>query len=254
MENDFGLISVIMAAYNAQNTITQAIESVLAQTYGQLELLVIDDCSTDNTVKIVKKFAKTDARIRLISNENNYGVSYARKHGLVESHGAWIAILDSDDTWGIDKLEKQIKWQKETNADLIFTGSAFIDTEGKNINYYLRAPTEISYKQLLRQNLISNSSALVRKGLYETYYVVGDNMHEDFAVWLRILKAGYKVCGINEPLLTYRITKSSKSGNKFRAAQMNWNTYRHIGLNVVEAVFYECCYMVNGILKYRNLK
>ena len=254
MQNDFGLISIIMAAYNAEKTIEQAINSVLSQTYPDFELLVVNDCSTDKTAMLAEAIVKKDDRIRLISNEKNSGVSYTRKHGLEEASGEWVAILDSDDAWAPEKLEKQIKLQKKTNADLLFTGSAFMDADGKPIDWYLRAPSEVTYRQLLKQNVLSNSSALVRKALYAKNYAVGDGMHEDFAIWLSILKEGKKAYGVDEPLLIYRIARSSKSGNKFKAAKMNWNTYRYIGLNPIEAAYYEGWYMIKNVIKYTNLK
>ena len=251
---DFGLVSVIMAAYNAEKTIEQSINSVLNQTYPAVELLVVDDYSQDRTVKLVENIMARDNRVRLIYNKENSGVSYTRKHGLEEAKGAWIAILDSDDIWAPEKLEKQIILQKKMNADLLFTGSAFMDSDGQPIDWYLHAPSEVTYRHLLKQNVLSNSSSLVRKELYEKHYAVGDGMHEDFAVWLGILKEGKKAYGVDEPLLTYRIAKSSKSGNKIKAAKMNWNTYRYVGLNPIEASYYECWYMVKGFLKYRNIK
>lgn len=254
MQNDFGLISIIMAAYNAEKTIEQAINSVLSQTYTNFELLVVNDCSKDRTVELVKDIVAKDSRVHLISNVKNSGVSYTRKHGLEEAKGDWIAILDSDDAWEPEKLEKQIELQRRTNADLLFTGSAFMDSEGHPIDWYLHAPKEVTYRQLLKQNVLSNSSALVRKELYAKHYAIGDGMHEDFAIWLSILKKGTKAYGVDEPLLIYRIAKSSKSGNKVKAARMNWNTYRHVGLNLMEAIYYECWYIFNGIRKYRNLR
>ena len=205
-------------------------------------------------MELVKDIVAKDSRVRLISNVKNSGVSYTRKHGLEEAKGDWIAILDSDDAWEPEKLEKQIVLQRRTNADLLFTGSAFMDSEGHPIDWYLHAPKEVTYRQLLKQNVLSNSSALVRKELYAKYYAIGDGMHEDFAIWLSILKEGKKAYGVDEPLLIYRIAKSSKSGNKVKAARMNWNTYRYVGLNLMEAIYYECWYIFNGIRKYRNLR
>lgn len=251
---DFGLISIIMATYNAEKTIEQAINSVLNQTYPDFELLVVNDCSNDRTVELVEDIEAKDSRVRLISNAKNSGVSYTRKHGLEEAKGSWIAILDSDDAWAPEKLEKQINLQKRMNADLLFTGSAFMDSDGRPIDWYLHAPMEVTYRQLLKQNVLSNSSALVRKELYAKYYAAGDEMHEDFAIWLSILKEGKKAYGVDEPMLIYRIAKSSKSGNKVKAAKMNWNTYRYVGLNPIEAAYYEGCYMVKNVIKYTNLK
>lgn len=147
---DFGLISIIMAAYNAEKTIEQAINSVLNQTYPDFELLVVNDCSNDRTVELVENIEAKDSRVRLISNAKNSGVSYTRKHGLEEAKGSWIAILDSDDAWAPEKLEKQINLQKRMNADLLFTGSAFMDSDGRPIDWYLHAPMEVTYRQLLK--------------------------------------------------------------------------------------------------------
>ena len=178
MQNDFGMVSIIMAAYNAEKTIEQAINSVLNQTYTDFELLVVNDCSKDRTVELVKRIAATDGRVRLVSNATNSGVSYTRKHGLKESNGSWIAILDSDDAWAPDKLEKQIELQKRTNADLLFTGSAFMDSDGQPIDWYLHAPAEVTYRQLLKQNVLSNS--------FSTY-----NSHSELCEAMTISK-GYR--------------------------------------------------------------
>lgn len=250
----FGLISIIMAAYNAERTIEEAARSVLAQTFKNYELIVINDCSTDATASIVDKLAKTDSRIRLFTNDTNFGVSRTRHKGVENAKGEWLAFLDSDDVWTADKLEKQIKLQRDKKASLLFTGSAFMDEDGKLIDWRLHVPAEIGYRKLLKQNLISNSSVLVRKELYMEHEAIGDEMHEDFACWLGILKKGYKAYGVDEPLLVYRLSVTSKSGNKIKAAKMNWNTYRNIGLNVMSAVYYMIWYMVNGIIKYRNLR
>lgn len=248
------MVSIIMAAYNAEKTIVAAIESVLQQTFRDWELLIVNDASTDATGRIAQAYAEQDARIKSIKNEKNSGVSQTRLHGLQEATGQWIAILDSDDAWAPQKLEKQIALQKKTGAELLFTGSAFMDVEGKPMSAYLPAPEKIGYKQLLKQNVISNSSALVKKELYQKYYACKDTMHEDFAIWLQILKNGRMAYGVNEPLLIYRVDKKSKSGNKLKAAKMNWNTYRYVGLDFWQALYYECWYTANGLRKYKKLK
>jgi teichuronic acid biosynthesis glycosyltransferase TuaG len=95
---------------------------------------------------------------------------------------------------------------------------------------------------------------LVKTDLYRKHYAIGDGMHEDFAIWLGITREGKDAYGIDEPLLIYRVAKSSKSSNKMKAAKMNWNTYRYVGLNPVAASYYMCWYIVKGLLKYRHLK
>lgn len=242
-----------MAAYNAEKTIEQAIISVLNQTYTNFELIVVDDCSIDSTCEIINRYKNKDSRIKLIENKHNLGVSHTRHKGIQNISGKWIAFLDSDDAWNVEKLEKQLNLQMQTGAKLLFTGSTFMDEDGSPIDWYLHAPQKITYKELLKQNLLSNSSSLVLAELYKQNEAVGNHMHEDFASWLQIMRHGIDAYGVDEPLLIYRISKNSKSGNKLKAAKMNWNTYRYVGLNLLQSFYYMCWYTVNGVLKYRNL-
>lgn len=251
---DFGFVSIIMAAFNAEKTIGFAIESVLSQTYGRFELIVINDCSQDNTLKIIESYSEKDKRVKIINNVQNCGVSISRLNGLKAAKGEWIAILDSDDLWTPEKLQKQIDLQEKTNADIVFTGVSYIDTKGNAFEWQLHVPEEIGYKRLLRQNLITNSSAMVRKELFESHYAMGDDMHEDFALWLNILKTGIIAYGIDEPLTIYRVSANSKSGNKLKSALMNWKTYRYVNLDVFSSAYYMIWYTINGIKKYKNLK
>ena len=254
MDNSTPVVSIIMAAYNAERTIDAAIQSVLAQSYSYWELLIVNDCSSDNTQVIANRYAKSDPRIRVVNNAKNSGVSITRKNALALAKGIWIAVLDSDDIWVPDKLEKQLALANDKNAELVFTGSAFVDDDGNPIDWQLHVPELLQYRELLKQNLISNSSVLVKHELYKKYYAIGDEMHEDFAIWLSITKTGRIAYGIDEPLLIYRLAKSSKSSNKIKAAKMNWNTYRYVGLNSITAAYYMCWYTVNGLLKYSHLK
>ena len=253
MNNRPELISILMAAYNAGSTIEAAVSSVIAQTYGSWELIIVDDASADQSYDLISAFAQKDERITVIRNEVNRGVSFTRKRALSNARGNWIAILDSDDIWASDKLEKQVSVLDDAGPELVFTGSAFIRNDGSPIDWILHVPNKVTYRQLLKQNLISNSSVLVKRGSYEKNYSECDDIHEDFATWLKILKTGGSAYGIDEPLLKYRLSPSSKSGNKLRSAKMNWKTYRYIGLDPFQSFYYMIWYTVNGILKYRHL-
>lgn len=254
MEKEEFQISVIMAAYNAENTIGEAIESVIKQSHKQWELIVVNDCSTDCTREIVEKYAMCEQRIKLVDNEENMGVSKTRLAAVQKAKYDWIAILDSDDAWADCKLEKQICVAKNKEADIVYTGSAFMEDDSSQKEWILHVPEHVTYKQLLRQNIISNSSAMVKKSVYSDNYVVGDEMHEDFALWLMALKNGAVAYGVDEPLLIYRLSTHSKTSNKLISARMNWNTYRYIGLNVLVRWYYMFRYMTAGVKKYKNLK
>ena len=248
------LISVIMPAFNAESTIKEAIDSVCSQTYRALELIVIDDASQDQTSYVAECQATQDGRIRLLRHEKNAGVSLSRCEGAQFARGAWLAFLDSDDLWLPEKLEKQIALRDRTDAKLLFTASGFIKEDGKPLDYVLHVPEMIGYRKLLKQNLISNSSVLIQGELYERCSTLGDDMHEDYACWLNVLKEGRTAYGIDEPLMIYRLSPGSKSSDKLEAAKMNWRTYRAVGLNVFRAFYYMAWYTINGILKYKNLQ
>lgn len=248
-------ISVIMPAYNAEAYISFAMDSVLSQTYRNLELLVIDDGSKDRTAGIITEYAEKDPRVHMMKLPVNRGVANARNAGVIQASGNWVAFLDSDDAWEINKLEAQISLAVRKSAVFLFTGSSFIDEEGKKLSSVLKVPEEIRYRELLKQNVISCSSVLIRKELLQTYPMkAGKDMHEDFAVWLQILRTGITAYGINEPLLIYRMHRKSKSGNKMHAAGMTFRVYRYIGLNPAEAFYYWLIYSFRSIQKYRKIK
>ena len=248
-------ISVVMPAFNAEKTIAQAIQSVLDQTYTILELIVVNDASSDNTLQIAQQFAREDVRVHVITNETNLGVSGSRNRGIALSHGDWIAFLDSDDMWQPDKIEKQcVALSNDESSVLCFTGSSFIDERGIPYGYTLKVPEQICYQELLKQNLISCSSVLAKKNVLERYPMIRDPMiHEDYVTWLRILRTIPYATGVNEPLLIYRIGRHSKSGNKIRAAKMQWRTYATAGVGKMTAVRYFAVYACRNLRKYLRI-
>lgn len=248
-------ISIIMPAYNSEKYIAQSIESVLAQTWTQWELLIIDDGSFDRTAQIAGSYASSYPQIHFSQNKQNLGVARTRNAGIRQAAGPWIAFLDSDDCWAPEKLEKQIQLSRSSAADFLFTGSAFMDENSQPLSHQLSVPSRIGYRQLLKQNVISCSSVLIKKELLLPYPMKGDNLHEDFALWLQILR-DRRICaaGINEPLLIYRISTSSKSGNKKKAALMTYRVYRFIGLNPAAAFYYWCWYAYLSVRKYKKIR
>ena len=252
-----GIVSIIMPAYNSARTLEDAASSVLEQTYENIELLIADDDSSDDTSEICQALASKDSRVHVITNTNNQGALKTRLKAVKEAKGEWIAFLDSDDLWKPDKLSKQLALRDDTGCDLVYTGSSFIDENGRPFEWIMHVPERIQYRQLLRQNIISNSSVLVKKALFLRFAPDSEDkhdMHEDFACWLGMLRAGHTARGIDEPLITYRLSKSSMSGNKFKAYSMNMNTYKYVGLGFFSRLYYQMCYSVNGINKYRHLR
>ena len=254
MARNDDLVSIIMPAYNCEKYVVEAIESVINQTYSNFELIVIDDGSNDSTLKIINDLAEKDNRIKALQNEKNSGVSATRNRGISIAEGNWIAFLDSDDIWVEEKLEKQMNCVKENNADFIFTASTYIDEDGKPYRGIFEVPEKISYRKLLRQNVITCSSVLVKKKYFDNIKMEKDEMHEDYAVWLRILKLGITAYGVNEPLLIYRISRNSKSGNKIKTVKMTYKVFRFIGINPIWSAYYMVNHVTRSLKKYRNIK
>ena len=251
------LISVILPAYNCEKTVEASVLSVLSQTYGNFELIIADDHSNDSTPEICRLLGDRDKRIRIITNPSNCGALVSRAKAVGISKGEWIGFIDADDLWQPEKLEKQISLRNLTGCDLIYTASSFIDENGNMYDWVMHVPEEVGYRRLLKQNIISNSSVLVRKKDYIKFSPAEEkriDMHEDFACWLCMLRSGLVARGIDEPLITYRISKKSTSGNKKKASVMNMNTYKYIGLGFFERYFYETCYAINGLIKYRHFR
>lgn len=253
MPNTF--VSVVMPAYNAAGTLACAIDSVLAQTHRDFELIVIDDCSRDQTADIAREYAARDARVRFLQNAENSGVSLTRNNGVAAARHEWIAFLDSDDTWHPEKLEKQLAALEEHPAcSLFFTATAYVDEQGERSDFILRAPARVTRKDVLKQNVISCSSSLVRRELLEKFPMLNDRMiHEDMATWFRVLTVTPYAVGVDEPLLIYRVSKSGKSGNKFAAAKMQWRTYRALRIPFFASLGYFLVYAFRNVKKYAAL-
>ncbi|MBQ0000555.1 MAG: glycosyltransferase family 2 protein [Clostridiales bacterium] len=249
-------VSIIIPAYNAEPYLEAAVKSVLAQTFSDWELLIIDDCSGDHTWDIMQKLSEWDSRIRLLQNPVNQGVAATRNRGVSLARAEWIAFLDADDLWESRKLEKQIALAlSDPKIAFTFTGSAFIDAAGNPVSYQLKVPEKITRSKLLGQNVISCSSVMLKKDWIQKYPMPDNReIHEDFATWLAILKEVPYAYGINEPLLIYRRTASSKSGNKSHAARLNWNTYKVADVHGPERVISMFLYTVKGLIKYASIK
>ncbi len=243
-----------MPAYNAEKYIADSIASVLAQSFTDFELIVVNDASSDRTLEICRKFAASDGRIRIICNERNLGVSLTRQKGANAAAADLLCFLDSDDLWLPDKLEQQLAFHLNRECALSFTASSFIDEKNRPYAYILQVPATITYEQLLKQNLISNSSVMIERTIYLEHLILEDQLHEDFVCWLRILEDGYSACGLNQPLLVYRISAASKSGNKLKSALMTWRSYRASGLGFGKSLWNLCFYTVNGLKKYKNFR
>lgn len=250
-------VSIIMPCYNAAATLEESIQSVLNQTFGAFELILIDDGSSDPTRSIMERYQSIDSRIRVLYNQENRGVSYTRNLGVREARYEWIALLDGDDCWSPDKLEKQtLTIEQNPGCALFFTGSCFMTFSGERSGYIFHAKRRVTYQDLLYQNLIPCSSVMVKRQAMLKHpmneaYAVG----EDYITWLQILKEyGYAI-GLDEPLLIYRLSSKNLSRSKIRSARIQWRTYRkYIHLPFLKSCYFFGNYALRNLKKYMGIK
>jgi len=243
------LVSVVIPAYNSARTLEDCVRSVCAQTAADWEIVIVDDGSADGTAALSRGFGREDARIRLIS-QGNAGTAAARARGVKESRGRWIAFLDADDRWLPEKLEAQLSLAGRTGAELLYTAAACIDPAGNETGRIFSAPPAIDFDRLLRGNAIVCSSVLIKREWAERFPMEHAELHEDYLCWLRVLRAGCLARGVTAPLTQYRISPSSKSGNKLRSAAMTWRTLRTAGVPFARRCGCFLSYAAHGIRRY----
>lgn len=237
--------SVIMPAYNAEATIERAIRSVLAQTEPDFELVVIDDGSRDATREIVAALAAQDARVRPLALARNGGVAGARNAGLDAARGRYIAFLDADDHWLASKLALQ-RQAFEAGATVAF-GAYF--REGAGGRRLVAAPASVDFRRLLRGNCIGNLTGAYDRQRLGTFHQrpIG---HEDYLMWLEILRKGGVATGIQQPLAVYAEGGASLSSNLARSARWTWAIYRrHLGLPLPAALSCFAAYLLGAVGK-----
>ena len=240
-----------MPAYNSEKYIAEAIESVIKQIYENWELIIVDDCSTDNTKAIIQRYAQKDKRIKLISLAKNKGVADARNIAIQKANGDYIAFLDSDDIWKTEKTEKQIQILNNSNADITYTAYFMIDETGKIIKER-KVKETITLKDLLKENSVIFSSVLCKKESIENTVFKSKLYHEDYVFLLDLARNGKSFKGINERLVQYRVHQNGRSFNKIQAAKYRWKIYReYLEMNILKSFCYFSVYAWNGIRKYK---
>ena len=244
------LVSVIIPCYNSERYIVQSIESVIMQTFQQWEMIIVDDCSTDNSADIIKKYEAKDFRIRYLkTNEPSGSPSIPRNIGIREARGRYIAFLDSDDIWLPKKLEEQLKFIDQPNVAMVFSNFEKVDQAGRRTKRKIIAPSVVDYHLLLRGNCIGCLTVM-----YDTEKVgkmyFKNVRHEDCALWLSILKKGYKAQNTNSVMALYRVGNHSISSNKMKILSWQWNILRkEEKLPWGRAVFLYIHYAVKALLK-----
>lgn len=182
-----GLVSIIMPSYNTANYIAESINSVLAQQYANWELIIIDDCSTDNTDSVVYPFL-SDQRIRFLKNDSNYGAAYSRNRALREANGKWIAFLDSDDLWMSNKLGRQIEFMEKKGYSFSYTNYYEIDAESRKCNAKVTGPKKITKKAFYNYCWPGCLTVMYDADNIGLIQIADIKKNNDYALWLKVCK------------------------------------------------------------------
>jgi len=245
------VVSIVMPAYNSADFISASVQSVIAQSFTDWELIIVDDASSDDTVAVVNQLQLNEPRIQFIALGQNQGAAVARNTAIEAAKGRYIAFLDCDDLWLPHKLERQLAAMTEQQSALSYSAYHVINETNERLATFV-PPAQVTYKDLLRTCSIGCLTAM-----YDTKQLGKVTMplirkRQDYGLWLKILKQTPVAHGITEPLAEYRQRENSISSNKLKAAQYQWKIYRDVEqLSWLRSVYYFVNYAVAGVLKYR---
>lgn len=242
-------ISVVIPVFRGAATLGRAIDSALMQE-ETAQVIVVCDASPEDIDGAMAPYLG-DGRVVYLKNDRNLGAAESRNRGVREAGSEFIAFLDADDCWEAGKLRKQLAALEATGAVLCCTGRALMDTRGVLTGRTIGVPETITYRDLLKHNCISCSSVVLRReAALEFPMRCAQDSHEDYILWLELLRRYGAACGVNEPLLRYTVSTTGKSGSKLRSAKMTWQVYRHMGFGPVKAAMCFVSYAVNGVRKH----
>ena len=229
MEEKEKLVSIVMPAYRDGELLRQSVASVRAQTWKNWELLLVDDCSPDDTWDVARALAEEDDRIRLFRTETSSGPAAARNIALENARGKYVAFLDSDDLWKPEKLARQIAFMERTGAAFSCTAYDRISEDGSRILGRVVPFAKADYdKVLYTANPVGNSTAVYDREVLGELRVPLIRKRNDFALWLAALKKTDFVYGLGDCLGAYRVRKNSVSSRKTQLIRYQWQLYRNV--------------------------
>lgn len=247
-------VSVIMPSFNSSRFIVDSVKSVMQQSFKNWELVITDDCSTDDTYSILSELAKTDSRIALYQNDKNSGAAVSRNNSIAKSKGRYLAFLDADDIWLPEKLERQLSFMKSGDIAFSFTAYSLIDENGTAFGRTvdLNNVSEVSYAGMLAKKATLGCSTVMIDRTKFPFALEMPNIRtgQDYATWLKILKSGITGHCLNEVLTNYRIVKNSISRNKYKKALRQWQIYRqHEHLGLFKTLYYFAHYALRAVFR-----
>ena len=249
---EIGVVSVITPIFNAENVIGKTLDSVFLQTYKNIEIVLVDDCSTDNSCKVIEDYKKKHPEIVYYRQKTNRGAGAARNKALELARGQYVAFLDADDIWAPEKIEKQISLLKEKNGAFSYTAIQMIDEQDNIVKTKRNVKEQLDYKFLLHNTMIATSTVLIDRSVLGDFRMPLRRGGQDYATWLMLLRDGTIAYGINEALESYRVgNKNSLAANKTRSLKQIWEIQtQDEKLNKVYVIFNLIRWCCNSVKKY----
>lgn len=243
------LVSIIMPAYNCEEFIEETINSVQNQSYGNWELIVVDDASTDKTGEIIKEISMNDNRVIYIKFSENKGAALARNKAIEVASGEYLAFLDSDDLWLPEKLSKQISFMEKNDFYFTCTTYGKIDEKSNNLEKSYIPTTEAGYEDILR-NCPGNSTVIYNAKKLGKFFIPNIKKRNDFVMWLQVIKKAEQLYGIHELLSFHRVREGSLSVNKASLIEYQWKVYRDIEkLSIAKSGYLVVYKVIQSIIK-----
>lgn len=247
------LISIITPSYNSSDWIEKTYVSIKEQSYPNWEWLITDDCSSDNTLQLLKKISKNDKRVKLFCNEINSGAAVSRNNSLSNASGDFFAFIDSDDLWLLSKLENQINFMEDNLVDFSFTSYELVDDNGQLLNKIVDSHDVkyVTYEDMLRKKAtLGCSTVMLRRSAFDDISMPLIRTGQDYGLWLKLLKTGKNAYKVNEVLTQYRILPNSISRNKIKKAKRQWQIYREIEkLSLIKSFECFCFYAYRAVFR-----
>jgi len=226
------LISIITASYNSELYIESVYDSICNQTHQNWEWLITDDCSSDNTVNILKKIAASDDRVKVFKNDRNSGAAVSRNLSISNINGSYVAFIDSDDLWEANKLKVQLEFMKDCDCAFCFTSFKIVDMNGvftsKIVDRHNKVITFNYDDMLKKQATLGCSTVMLKRSRFTEINMPLLRTGQDYALWLKLLKTNELAYLFPHPLTSYRILPDSISRNKLKKARRQWEIYRDI--------------------------
>jgi teichuronic acid biosynthesis glycosyltransferase TuaG len=220
-------VSVITPIWNAAATLSETVASVRAQSFGDWEMLLVDDGSTDGSRALAERLAATDPRLRLLGWRDNRGPAAARNAGIRAARGRFIAFLDADDCWRREKLARQVGYMERTGVPFTFTAYRRIDLDGRPLGRVV-PPARLTHRELLRGNVVGCLTAVYDAGALGKVEMPNLRRRQDFGLWLALLHRGVEAHGLPDELAEYRVRPGSLSTDRLAALAANWRLLREV--------------------------